>query len=208
MEMQISVQHLLLSPLRSVMSSHCLPRGRKLIMLTITSILSLTSSISLAPTIHPSSTTLILPTNQFDSGLFSTEESHKVSYSVSCLCYLTSNIVLSLLQLLDESSSLLADFNKLLLGCGTRPSDVLLSAGVFPSNHLKTRLTTFRDILRNSAAAFLQAQRDIETTKRCHVAVVNIAHLRAILDSALEKRDEMDRVLGALFEKTKICQAG
>ncbi|CAN6587437.1 unnamed protein product [Malus baccata var. baccata] len=198
MEMQNSVQHLLLSPLRSVMSSHCLPRGRKLIMLTITSILSLTSSISLAPTIHPSSTTLILPTNQFDSGLFSTEESHKVSYSVSYLCYLTSNIVLSLLQLLDESSSLLADFNKLLLGCGTRPSDVLLSAGVFPSDHLKTRLTTFRDILRNSAAAFLQAQRDIETT----------IHLRAILDSALEKRDEMDRVLGALFEKTKICQAG
>lgn len=40
------------------------------------------------------------------------------------------------------------------------------------------------------------------------MAVVNIAHLRAILDSALEKRDEMDRVLGALFEKTKIYQAG
>lgn len=92
---------------------------------------------------------------------------------------------------------------------------------MFPSDHLKTSLTAFRGILPSSGAAFLQVHKDIETLsglssfqefldeqvvklpslKECsRVAVVKI--VRAILDSALEKCDEMDGVLGAFLRKT------
>ncbi|CAB4289107.1 unnamed protein product [Prunus armeniaca] len=106
-------------------------------------------------------------------------------------------------------------------------SEVLLSADVFPCAHLKTRLTVFRNELRENATAFLQAQTAIDTAsefsslqeflevqavkipalqERLGVAAKKIAHLRAILDAAVERQTKMDEVLAAFVDKTKIAK--
>ncbi|XP_021822726.1 serine/threonine-protein phosphatase 7 long form homolog isoform X2 [Prunus avium] len=106
-------------------------------------------------------------------------------------------------------------------------SEVLLSADVFPCAHLKTRLTVFRNELRENATAFLQAQTAIDTAsefsslqeflevqavkipalqERLGVAAKKIAHLRAILDAAVERQTKMDKVLAAFVDKTKIAK--
>lgn len=106
-------------------------------------------------------------------------------------------------------------------------SEVLLSAGVFPSYHLKTRLTSFRNELPYNASAFLQAQKDIHTASElCFIqdllkeqtaklpgvleslciAEEKIAYLEATLNAARENRAKMDAVVSMFVEQTKIAK--